>query len=168
MVLSDRYDSFEWIKKQLYQPLKFSMNNYYVEKESSEYEAVGFELNHLKIVARKAKTTPTKAGQFVTFWKRTSAGPIAPFHETDVIDFFVVLVEKDRLLGQFVFPKEVLLEKGIISTSKKEGKRAFRVYPPWDTALNKQATKSQQWQLAYFLSLTPSIDFKKAADLYSQ
>ncbi|MNO05235.1 MepB protein [compost metagenome] len=33
------------------------------------------------------------------------------------------------------------------------GKRAIRVYPPWARPVAKQAIRTQQWQLKYFLAL---------------
>ncbi|RYE38879.1 MAG: MepB domain containing protein, partial [Sphingobacteriales bacterium] len=40
----------------------------------------------------------------------------------------------------------------ILSGNGKNGKRGFRVYPPWDLTENSQARKTQQWQLEYFTS----------------
>jgi hypothetical protein len=57
------------------------------EAESAEYGACSFQLNRLAVRFRTAKITPTKTGQFVTLWKRTEAGPIAPYEEADEIDF---------------------------------------------------------------------------------
>jgi hypothetical protein len=37
-----------------------------------------------------------------------------------------------------------LIEKGIVSTSKKEGKRGFSVYPIWDKTASHQAVKTQK------------------------
>jgi hypothetical protein len=102
----------------------------------------------------------------VTFWKRDGNGPIEPFSDNDYIDFFVVTVRTDTKLGQFVFPKTTLIEKGIISTEKKEGKRAFRVYPNWDVAKNKQAERTQKWQLNYFYEINNSIDLERVKKLY--
>jgi hypothetical protein len=59
-----------------------------------------------------------------------------------------------------------LQEKGILSDDNKEGKRGFRVYPPWDIAINKQAKQTQEWQLKYFLE-TP-IDLEKAKHLFKK
>lgn len=56
-------------------------------------------------------------------------------------------------MGQFVFPKSVLADKGIITRKGKEGKRGIRVYSPWDIVTNKQAEKTQTWQTKYFLSI---------------
>ena len=75
-------------------------------------------------------------------------------------------VRTENEFGQFVFPKAVLIKKGIISTDKKEGKRAFRVYPIWDNANNKQAERTQKWQLDYFYEINDSTNLKKVADLY--
>jgi hypothetical protein len=46
-----------------------------------------------------------------------------------------------------------LAEKGIISQDKKNGKRGIRVYPPWDTVTNKQASKTQNWQVKHFVAI---------------
>ena len=104
----------------------------------------------------------------MTFWKRTGNGPIEPFDEQDPVDFYVVNVRSAEAFGQFVFPKEVLLKKGIILTATRAGKRAFRVYPSWDLAQSKQAVRTQKWQLKYFYELNNSIDFKKVIALYNR
>lgn len=131
------------------------------EAESADYDAYHFYLNTNCICYRKAKITPTKTGQFVTLWKRNKTGIIEPFDFLDSIDFVIITVRKDDLLGQFIFPKSILLEKGIFSTATKEGKRATRVYPPWDETTSKQAQKTQQWQLDYFYIVTPDPDLSK-------
>ena len=102
----------------------------------------------------------------MTFWKRNENGPIEPFNEIDNIDFYTVTVRTEKEFGQFVFPKSILIKKGIISTNKKEGKRAFRVYPNWDVAKNKQAEITQKWQLKYFYEINNSINFNKVMELY--
>ena len=38
----------------------------------------------------------------------------------------------------------------------KGGKRAIRVYPPWVKPVSKEAVRTQQWQLRYFLSIEQS------------
>jgi hypothetical protein len=129
------------------------------ETESAEYSAYRFEINKKTICYREAKITPTKTGQFVTLWKRNASGTIEPFDFLDSIDFVIISVRKENNFGQFIFPKAVLLEKGIFSTSDKEGKRATRVYPPWDITNSKQAQKTQQWQLNYFLKISEKGSF---------
>jgi len=154
------------INTEIYEQCGLHISNFRLEKESKEYEACRFELNGLRIISRNAKNTPKKVGQFVTFWKRNANGPIKPFEEKDKIDFFVVNVRTEKEFGQFVFPKSVLIKKGIISTDKREGKRAFRVYPNWDTVNNKQAHKTQKWQMTYFYEINDSTDLRRIKELY--
>ncbi len=155
-------------KEHLYDKFGFECSLLEKAKESADYGAYSFTLNQKSILFRTAKITPTKIGQFVTLWKRIDKGPIQPYYFTDAIDLIVISVRKENRVGQFVFPKSVLCEKGIISTTTKEGKRAIRVYPPWDKALNKQAQKTQQWQLDYFLEIPVDkpIDRERAKMLY--
>ena len=155
-------------KEHLYDKCNFECSLPEKEKESADYGAYSFQLNNKSIVFRAAKITPTKIGQFVTLWKRIDKEPIQPFYFTDAIDLIVISVRKDNRVGQFVFPKSILCEKGIISTTNKEGKRAIRVYPPWDEAINKQAQKTQQWQLDYFLEIPTDgkLNIENAKKLY--
>lgn len=153
--------------KSLYEECHFTLSDFKIEAESQEYGACRFKLNNLQVVYRNAKTTPKKTGQFVTCWKRIDDGPIEPFSEMDHLDLLVVTVSTADYRGQFVFPKSALLKKGIITTSKKEGKRAFRVYPPWDLTNSPQAQRTQKWQLDYFLAITDRIDLNKTTQLYS-
>ncbi len=156
------------IKLEIYDKCGFTISNFQLEPESKEYDACQFQLNEWSIISRNAKITPKKAGQFVTFWKRTGEGPIEPFSERDEIDFFVVNVRTEIEFGQFVFPKSILIKKAILSTDKKEGKRAFRVYPIWDKVESKQAQSTQKWQLNYFYDIGETSDLKKANELYHQ
>ena len=141
-------------KELIYDKYNCECSNPIKEAESSEYGAYTFEIDALSVTFRVAKITPTKIGQFVTLWKRIGKGPIQPFDFTDPIDLFIISTRKDNRFGQFVFPKSVLCEQGIVSTNNKEGKRAIRVYPPWDVTLSKQAQKTQKWQLDYFLEIS--------------
>ena len=134
--------------------------------ESKQYSAGSFFLNDTKIIYRKSKHTPKKQGQFVTFWKRSAAGPIEPYHENDDFDFFVVNCYSDNDVGLFIFPKFILVQKGIISSKLKEGKRAFRVYPIWEKALNKQALKTQSWQSDYFVLFSEHTKYETIKELF--
>lgn len=158
------------IKRLVHDPLEFALENLSVEKESQEYNACRFLLNENMIISRTAKVTPTKIGQFVTLWKRNGDGPIQPFSTSDDFDLVIINTHFKDQFGQFVFPKSLLKTKGILSTSLKEGKRGFRVYPPWDKATSKQALTTQKWQIEYFLKMDPpkEIDLDRANFLYSQ
>lgn len=138
------------------------------EAESAEYSAYRFQLNGKNICYREAKITPTKTGQFVTLWKRNPVlKTIEPFDASDEIDYVTISIRKQELFGQFIFPKSVLLSKGIFSTATKEGIRATRVYPPWDETTSRQAQKTQQWQLDYFyeIPVNQPIDLNRVRNL---
>ncbi len=156
-------------KTLVFDPCSFEITHAALEKESTDYDACQFELNTFKILFRAAKITPTKVGQFVTVWKRTAKGPIEPFHISDAIDAIIINTKSGDNFGQFVFPKSVLLHRGILTTDLKEGKRAIRVYPPWDITTSKQAQKTQKWQLDYFLKIPidQPVDLERAKLLYS-
>lgn len=156
------------IKNRLYNTCEFNCSQPTEEDESSEYGAYHFKLNSQHIRFRVAKTTPTKPGQFVTLWKRIEKGPIQPFDATDTIDLCVISTREENYFGQFVFPKSVLIKNDIFSVNGQGGKRAIRVYPPWFNKLNKQAEKTQQWQIQYFLDLTnkETINIELAEKLY--
>lgn len=158
--------SLNQIKTEVYDKCTFQFSEFKNETESKEYDACRFKLNGSNVISRNAKITPKKVGQFVTFWKRNGNGPIVPLDENDDFEFYVVNVRTEIEFGQFVFPKNELIKKGIISTQKKEGKRAFRVYPNWDIPKNKTAERTQNWQKDYFYKIDSSTDFEKVKELY--
>ncbi len=83
------------------------------EMESAKYGACRLALNGRPVVFRVAKTTPTKAGQFVTLWKRpTPNAAIAPLDSDDGVALVVVSVSEGPHRGQFVFPYTALVERG--------------------------------------------------------
>jgi hypothetical protein len=141
------------IKELVYDNCNFEFSNLVIDSESEEYQACSFQLNSIEFIHRFSKITPTKIGQFVTIWKRNNKGITAPFDVSDNFDFIVITSKSDKNLGQFVFTKAVLLEKGIISNNNTSGKRGIRVYPPWDIPTSKQAEKTQLWQTKYFYSI---------------
>ncbi|UBM59980.1 MepB family protein [Marinilongibacter aquaticus] len=155
------------IKTKIYDKLSFELSDIENESEGTAYDACRFALNGLKIISRSAKTTPKKVGQFVTFWKRNTKGLTEPYAEKDRFDFYIIQVKSGNRFGQFVFPKSELINKGLVASEKKEGKRGFRVYPIWDGNLNPQAQKTQAWQLQYFYEIDDSTDLQNVQALYS-
>ncbi|GAA5073637.1 hypothetical protein GCM10023319_07200 [Nocardia iowensis] len=124
------HDDLVAAKELVYDPCGFACTEPVPEAESAGYAAHLFTVDGRSIRFRSAKSTPTKVGQFVTVWKRAVGGPIEPFDDTDRVDLFVIsTVERDSL-GQFVFPVDVLRERGVVAGDGSDGKRAFRVYPP--------------------------------------
>lgn len=137
------------IWNQIHAKYAVPISNLRPEEESATYAACDALYEGSVAKFRIAKITPKKIGQFVTLWKRENNGPIQPFNVSDSVDFVIIAVQDGDKIGQFIFPKSVLVTNGIF-TDKKEGKRAIRVYPPWNVAVNAQAVKTQKWMLKYF------------------
>ncbi|WP_116787215.1 MepB family protein [Flavobacterium psychrotrophum] len=138
---------------QVLEDLGLGISDFTTDKESADYNAASFSLNGLNILYRSAKITPTKNGQFVTLWKRIKNGTIQPFDNNDAVDCVVVAVQKDGQSGHFIFSADILFQQKIFSKDNVEGKRAFRVYPPWDVPQSKQAAKTQKWQLDFYIEI---------------
>ena len=155
------------IKEKVYDKCSLEITGLYHETEGTKYDACQFQINGKRIICRSSKITPKKTGQFVTFWKRDSDGITEPYSQNDDIDYYVINSRTEEHLGQFVIPTEVLINKGIIRTNKKEGKRGFRVYTKWDKPQSKQAIKTQEWQLDYFYQITDKTDYNRVKELYS-
>lgn len=162
-------EDFKFIKKHLFDECGFEITNFKKDKESEEYFAYSFQIQDRFVQYRQAKITPTKVGQFVTIWKRNHPGePIQPYDSKDNVDLVIVTVRSHERLGQFVFPKETLIQRGVFSINGTGGKRAIRVYPAWDKTESTQARKSQEWQLGYFFEITQgnAVDGNKLRSLY--
>lgn len=151
-------DCLKVCTKQIYEPagLFFTLQPT-KEIEGTEYGAYSFELNNRRIRFRVAKITPTKNGQFVTLWKRPESGRTTPFDVVDPVDLFMICAWDGDHFGLFIFSKEVLVSKGIVSKGGTGGKLAIRVYPPWVKTESKQAATTQQWQAKYFIYLSQGI-----------
>ncbi|NJB37578.1 MepB family protein [Croceivirga sp. JEA036] len=135
----------------LFSKAGYTIADFKIEQESQEYLACTFKVNNKTIMCRTAKITPKKTGQFVTFWKRNSEGVTIPYQHTDEFHFYLIHVKANGKSGLFLFPKTVLVKKGIITTHLKVGKRGFRVYPSGDAPTSKQAFNTQKWQSLYFI-----------------
>jgi hypothetical protein len=151
--LNSAHSDLKVVKELVYDKCGFDFTNWKQNLESAEYGACSFELNGKTIQYRISKITPTKTGQFVTIWKRNKDGITKPFEMLDDLDFIIITSKSGSNFGQFIFPKSVLADNGIITKNGKEGKRGIRVYPPWDIVTNKQAIKTQSWQTKYFLTI---------------
>ena len=124
------------------------------DPEAKEYCGYNFQIQNRKFKYRKAKLTPKKVGFFVTLWRRNQNQQTEPFHESDDFDFYIIHTQDHDRSGYFIFPKSELIRQNILSTDSKEGKRGFRVYPPWSSTQNKQAQKTQSWQTHFFIHST--------------
>lgn len=124
---------------------------YKCEKQNEEYEGIVFidrdTESHIR--SRLAKKTPKKEGYFVAFWEKHN-GVNMPFSHADSSDLLIIIVYDQLQSGYFLFPKEVLINRDILSSENKPGKMAMRIYPSWCTNLNKSAANTQKWQTDYF------------------
>lgn len=91
-----------------------------------------------------------------------------PFSHNDTWDQLIVNIIDNFKQGQFIFPKKLLAEKGIISSTHSPGKLAFRVYPTWEEHLNLKATQTQKWQCSYFIDLSDGPNMEVIEKLYLQ
>ena len=147
------HSDLKLVKELIYEKCNFNLKNPKLDTESVEYGACTFELDGKKIEHRVSKITLTKNGQFVTIWKRNQDGITESFDIADEIDFIFITARSGDHFGQFIFSKRILADNGIISQNGKSGKRGIRVYPPWDKPKSKQAEKTQNWQLNFFLTI---------------
>ena len=145
--MNEFYKALTNVNKVLYKPNRLTLNAIQEEAQNSDYGAGMFQLNSKSVRFRVAKITPNKIGQFVAFWEK----------------------DGDGKFGQFVFPKEVLVKQNILKTSDTKGKMAIRVYPRWENPTSKQAIKTQNWQLEYFIEInkTDSYPVEELLKLYS-
>ncbi|HDD7370629.1 TPA: MepB family protein [Staphylococcus aureus] len=120
------------------------------EKYNQDYEALTFSFKEETYQIRLAKKTPTKAGYFVTCWTKDENNCNQPHSKEAFADYLMIIVIDEELSGYFLFPRELLVEKGILTTFEHKGKMAFRVYPKWCNQLNKTAGQTQKWQCKYF------------------
>ena len=152
-LLNSIHSDLKVVKELVYDKCGFDLANLKQNLESKEYGACSFVLNGKIIQYRNSKITPTKTGQFVTIWKRNKNGITEPFDNSDNFDFVIITARNEDNFGQFIFPKSVLADNGIITRNGKGGKRGIRIYPPWDFTTNKQAKKTQSWQTKYFMTI---------------
>ncbi len=153
-----------YLDKVIYEPNEFIINFVKEEKQNSEYAAGTFTLStaltNKTVRLRVAKVTPNKIGQFVTFWEKDAKDINQPFRYDESPDLLVVTTfandtfNSNKQFGQFVFPKNILVKKGILKSDFTKGKMGIRVYPSWDKPTSKIAIKTQHWQLEYFLIIT--------------
>lgn len=153
----------------VYKPNNLMITNLKEEKQNAEYAGCLFHLNNKTIRFRKSKVTPNKIGQFVSFWEKDENMRNRAFSYEAAPDLLVITCIADNKLGQFIFPKGILLKEKILRTQSQTGKMAMRIYPVWDTTVSNQAKKSQMWQLQYFVDLSDinNLPIDKLLNLYS-
>lgn len=160
-----------YVDEIFYQPNGLTIKAIREETQNADYGAGVFQLNSKSVRFRVAKVTPTKLGQFVSFWEKDLNNKNQPFSYKNATDLLVIntFSNDNQFFGQFVFPKKILVEQNILRTATANGKMAIRVYPSWDTPTSKQAIATQKWQSPYFVGLNNinSLQIQKLLRLYS-
>ncbi|PTK57537.1 MepB protein [Staphylococcus nepalensis] len=136
---------------------RLSLDEVELEEWNQSYESFNFIFNRVSFKSRMAKKTPKKSGYFVAVWHKNSEYENEPFDFYEMKDKLIVNILDGNQKGQFIFSKEILAKKNIIRTDYSIGKMAFRVYPDWETNLNKAATLTQKWQSQYFIDLSDGL-----------
>ncbi|MFC3803727.1 MepB family protein [Cohnella sp. GCM10012308] len=149
------FQMLDEVNERIYKPNGLTLTAAREEAQNSDYGGGVFRLNARSVRLRVAKITPRKAGQFVVFWEKDESGKNAAYSPDTATDLLVVHAFADTkgCSGQFVFPKDALVNQNILKTAATPGKMATRVYPSWDTPVSKQAMSTQAWQLPYFINL---------------
>ena len=158
----------EQIQNSVFSKLNVIISQIQPDSECEEYFGNNFQLNQFSIKFRKAKITPKKIGQFVTLWTRNpESKQTEPFSSEDPFDFYMIFCDTDHKSGFFFFSQQILVQKNILTTLSKDGKRGFRVYPTWDSPENKQAKKNQNWQKDFFIDFSDENYLKKFETIFN-
>lgn len=131
------------------------------QPESAAYDAYLVKINGVTILFRTARITPKKQGLFVAIWKRASNTTTEPYALEDEIDLLIIATNVESHVGIFVLPRSALAKHRIFSNNGTGGKRGMRVYTPHDIPINDQARNTQQWQVPYFVDLSPHTPLNK-------
>lgn len=168
--MSKFQSTLTYVMNKVYEPNELTVNSVQEEAQNAKYGAGIFKLGLKTVRFRVANTTPTKIGQFVAFWEKDWENVNQPYCYENAPDLLVInTFESNNKFGQFVFPKEVLLNKKILKSHSSKGKMGIRVYPSWDKPTSNQAIATQSWQQKYFIDFTESkeITHLKIIQLYS-
>ena len=160
------HDALRDLQALVWNPAGLACADVQAERESADYCAHSLTIAGRRSVFRSAKTTPTKAGQFLTLWQRSADGPIRPFDTNDGVALFLVQAGFGAGLGLFVFPASAMVRHGVVSVDGTGGKRAMRVYPPDVEVGSAQARRTQKWQGDYFLAAS-GLDAVRARALHA-
>lgn len=139
----------------------FKAEDIKLEKQNTDYEGFLFNMNQIVYRSRLAKLTPKKKGYFVAFWEKDDNQKNQAFDFNESPEKLLISIIDGSKMGLFIFPKTILLEQGILKTDSQKGKMAIRIYPSWETDLNASATKTQKWQMPFFIDLTDGVNQEK-------
>lgn len=159
-----------FVTDKIYQPHGLQVTSIQEEAQNAKYGGGTFTLSSKTVRFRVANVTPKKIGQFVAFWEKDHKNKNQAYYYKDAPDLLIInTFESKEKFGQFVFPREVLLNKKILKSEISKGKMGMRVYPIWDQPISSQAIDTQLWQGEYFIDFSESneVTNQKIAELYS-
>lgn len=155
-----------YLIENIYTPNNMEISNILEEKQNSKYSALTFNINNISARFRISNTTPTKSGQFVAFWQKNTYLSNEAFYYENAPDILIVTCIDNNNLGQFIFPKDILLRENILKSKNTSGKMGLRIYPTWDVPTTKQGLQSQKWQCEYFIDLSNLKNISKEKLIY--
>ncbi|WP_214812070.1 MepB family protein [Exiguobacterium sp. s127] len=157
--MHDFFEVLNYVNKIIYEPNRLPLERVQEEPQNANYGAGTFKIFSKTVRFRIGHVTPTKLGQFVVFWEKDDNNKNQPYRYDEAPDLLVITTFKNETaFGQFIFPKEVLLQQNVLSSNATKGKMAMRVYPSWDTPTSKQAIATQKWQAPYFIDMCNASD----------
>jgi len=129
-----------------------NVKDYTIDLLNSEYESIKFSFNNQDYAYRFAKKTPIKEGYFLAHYWKDENGINQPY-DSDYNRNLIIFIKDEENEGYFNFDMDFLISSGILRSPSKNGKMAFRIYPPWSKNLNSTAAKTQKQQVPYFVQL---------------
>ncbi|MFS0788921.1 MepB family protein [Shouchella sp. 1P09AA] len=108
---------FSHLNKTIYNSMGIVTHQSHEEEQNASYGAGLFSISSTIIRFRIAKKTPKKQRQFVAIWEKAKWENNKPYSYGGAPHFLIVTVfNTSNEVGQFIFPKDVLLEKRILES----------------------------------------------------
>ena len=95
--------------------------SYVLEEWNQQYEAVEIKLEMAYSKVDLLKGHLIK-GVLFAMWKKDENNTNVPFTEDDLENQLIVNIVDDKRRGQFIFPKDILIKKGILKVMILKGK----------------------------------------------
>ena len=81
-----------------------------------------------------------------------------PLEEVDPVDVFMFgISEGGTIQGMFLFPVNVLSEKGYVTSKRKAGKVNIELLPPMVQPKTAKVRATQSWQTSFYVSVQGDV-----------
>lgn len=115
-------------------------------------------INGIRVIHRNAAKMPGNGNVMRCNLVKMMSGAIVPLHEDDAFDLAIMGVREEAghsLSGFYVFPKQVLIDRNVVSTSTQSGVVCTTLYPPNRcTPKNRQSQSRVEWQAQFYIDLS--------------